>query len=241
MWQSFPRPLRWGGKPGMSSPRGPWLTANSRIWLANPCARVGPLPSGGSYLACPALCKAFVTLPQRWRTYRYAYFLPSTILAVESAHGPPREFGELPGRVDQVHRQRQAHAKRWPRWWESLDTLKGRLDLRKDLAEAWEVGNLQWYLAHLPEVAPFTRPSRGAFRCLYGPACAPPVQPRFSAHVDVAPRTRAKVALDQVRQRHQKTLRELTPADIRNITGWVTPPSPLGLPTATPPRLLRIF
>ena len=171
----------------------------------------------------------------------YAYFLASTIQAVESAHGPPREFGELPGRVDQVHRQLQAHAKRWPKWWESLDTLVGRLDLRKDLAEAWEVGNLKRYLAHLPEVAPFTRPSRGAFQCLYGPARTPPVQPRFSAHMDVAPWTRAKVALDQVRQPHQKTLRELTLADIRNITGWVTPPNLLGLPTATPPRLRRIL
>ena len=44
----------------------------------------------------------------------YAYFLASTIRAVESAHGPPREFGELPGRVDQVHRQLRAHAKRCP-------------------------------------------------------------------------------------------------------------------------------
>ena len=59
--------------------------------------------------------------------------------------------------------------------------------------------------------------------------------------MDVAPRTRVKVALDQFRQRHQKTLRALTPADIRNITGWVEPPSPLGLPTATPPRLRRIL
>ena len=62
----------------------------------------------------------------------YEYFLASTIRAVERAHGPPREFGELPGRVDQVHRQLQAHAKRCPRWWESLDTLKERLDLRQD-------------------------------------------------------------------------------------------------------------
>ena len=171
----------------------------------------------------------------------YAYFLASTLRAVESTHGPPREFRELPRRVDEVHRQLQAHAKRWPRWWESLDPLKGLLHLRSDVAEAWEVGNLQRYLPHLPEVAPFTRPSRWAFRCLYGPARTPPVQPRFSAHVDVTPRTRAKVALDQVRQRHQKTLCELTPADIRNITGWVTPPNLLGLPTATPPHLRRIL
>ena len=163
----------------------------------------------------------------------YAYFLSSTIRAVERAHGPPREFWELPGRVDQVHRQLQEHAKRCPRWWESLDTLKERLDLRQDLAEAWEVGNLQRYLAHLPEVAPFTRPSRGGFHCLYGPARTPPVQPRFSAHVDVAPRARAKVALDQVRHRHQKALRELAPGDVRALTGWVTPAQPLGLPSAT--------
>ena len=171
----------------------------------------------------------------------YEYFLASTIQAVERAHGPPREFGELPGRVDQVHRQLQAHAKRCPRWWESLDTLKERLDLRQDLAEAWEVGNLQRYLSHLPEVAPFARPPRGAFRHLYGPVRTPPVQPRFCAHVEVAPRTRAKVALDQVRHRHQKTPRELTPGDIRALTGWVTPAQPLELPTATVPRLRRIL
>ena len=35
----------------------------------------------------------------------YAYFLASTIGAVESAHGPPHEFGELPGSVDQVQWQ----------------------------------------------------------------------------------------------------------------------------------------
>ena len=171
----------------------------------------------------------------------YEYFLASAIRAVERAHGPPREFGELPGRVDQVHRQLQAHAKRCPRWWESLDTLKEHLDLRQDLAEAWEVGNLQRYLSHLPEVAPFARCSRGAFRHLYGPARTPPVQPQFCARVDMAPRARAKVALDQVRHRHQKTLRELTPGDVRALTGWVTPAQPLGLPTATVPRLRRIL
>ena len=143
--------------------------------------------------------------------------------------------------MDQVHRQLQPHARKWPRWWESLDTLKGMLDLHSDVAEAWEVGNLQRYLAHLPEVAPFMRPSHGALRCLYGPARTPPVQPRFSAQVDVAPRIRAKVALDQVRQRHQKTLRELTPEDIRRITRWVTPPVLPGLPTATSPHLRRIL
>ena len=103
------------------------------------------------------------------------------------------------------------------------------------------MGNLQRYLAHLPEVAPFTRPSRGAFRCLYRPARMPPVQPPFSAHVDVAPWARAKVALDQVRHYYQKTLRELTPADVRAITGWVTPAQPLDLPTATAPHLRRIL
>ena len=137
--------------------------------------------------------------------------------------------------------QLQAHAKRCPRWWESLDTLKERLDLRQDLAEAWEVGNLQRYLSHLPEVAPFARPSRGAFRHLYGPARTPPVQPRFCAQVDVAPRARAKVALEQLRHRHQKTLRELTPGDVRALTVWVTPTRPLGLPTATVPHLRRIL
>ena len=105
----------------------------------------------------------------------------------------------------------------------------------------WELGNLQRYLAHLPEVAPFTRPCRGAFRCLYGLARTPPVQPRFSAHVDVAPRARAKVALDQVRHRHQKTLRELTPGDVRALTGWVTPAQPLGFASATVPHLRRIL
>ena len=90
-------------------------------------------------------------------------------------------------------------------------------------------------------MAQFTRPSRGAFRCLYGPARTPPVQPRFSAHVDVAPRARAKVALDQVRHRRQKTLRELTPGDIRALTGLVTPAQLLGLPTATAPHLRRIL
>ena len=38
--------------------------------------------------------------------------------------------------MDQVHCQLQAHAKRCPRWWESLDTLEEMLDLRQDLAEA---------------------------------------------------------------------------------------------------------
>ena len=115
------------------------------------------------------------------------------------------------------------------------------LDLRSALAEAWEVGNLQRYLAHLPEVAPFTRPSRGAFRCLYGLVRTLPVQPRFSANVDVAPRIRAKVALDQVRQRHQKRLRELTPEDIRRSTRWITPPVLLGVPPVASPHLRRIL
>ena len=88
---------------------------------------------------------------------------------------------------------------------------------------------------------PLHWPSQGPFRCLYGPARTPPVQPRFSSHVDVAPQTRAKVALDQVRQGHQKKLRELTSANIRKIMGWVTPPRLLGLPTATPPRLRRFL
>ena len=59
--------------------------------------------------------------------------------------------------------------------------------------------------------------------------------------MDVAPWIQAKVALDQVRQRQQKTLRELTPEDIRRITGWVTPPVLLGVPTATSPHLRRIL
>ena len=80
------------------------------------------------------------------------------------------------------------------------------------------------------------RPSRGAFRCLYGPARTPPVQLRFSAHVDVAPRAGAQVALDQVRHRHQKTVRELTPGDIRAITGWVTPAQPLGFAHGNGPK-----
>ena len=84
------------------------------------------------------------------------------------------------------------------------------------------------------EEAPFTRPSRGAFRHLYGPVCTPLVQPRFCDHVDVAPGTRAKVALDQVPHRHPKMLRELTLGDIRALTGWVTPAQPLVLPTVLP-------
>ena len=101
--------------------------------------------------------------------------------------------------------------------------------------------NLQRYLSHLLEVAPFARPSRGAFRHLYGPVRTPAVQPRFCDRVDVAPRARAKVALDQVRHRHQKTLSELTTGDIRALTGWVTPARPLELPTATVPHLRRIL
>ena len=54
----------------------------------------------------------------------YECFLVSTIRAMERAHGPPRDFGELPGRVDQVHSQVQAHAKRCPRWLESWNILK---------------------------------------------------------------------------------------------------------------------
>ena len=195
----------------------------------------------GSYHAALSAARREEGLRLESLTALYEYLLASSIRAVERAHGPPREFGELPGRVDQVHRQLQAHAKRCPRWWESLDTLKERLDLRQDLAEAWEVGNLQRYLSHLPEVAPFARPSLWAFRHLYGPARTPPVQPRFCAQVDVAPRATAKVALDQVRNRHQKTLRELTPGEVRALTGWVTPAQPLGLPTATVPHLRRIL
>ena len=56
-----------------------------------------------------------------------------------------------------------------------MDTLKRLLDLHSDLAKAWEVGNLQRNVAHLPEVAPFTRPSRGVFRCLHEPARTSPV------------------------------------------------------------------
>ena len=66
----------------------------------------------------------------------YAYFLASIIRAGESTHSPPHEFGEPRGRVDQVDRKLQAHAKKWPPWWESLDTLKGPLDLRSNLAQA---------------------------------------------------------------------------------------------------------
>ena len=42
----------------------------------------------------------------------YAYFLATIIQAVKRAHCPPREFEELPGRVDQVHHQLQARG-RW--------------------------------------------------------------------------------------------------------------------------------
>ena len=81
---------------------------------------------------------------------------------------------------------------------------------RRDLCNTWEVGNLQRYLAHLPEVAPFSRLSITAFLCLYGPVRAPPVQPHFSTAVDVAPRVCAKVAVDQVWQHYHKSLRELS-------------------------------
>ena len=118
-----------------------------------------------------------------------------------SCEGPPpprrpREWDELPGRVDQVQQQLQTHAQRWPRWWETLDNLWSMLKLRRDLVHSWEVGNLQRYLAHLPEVAHFSQPSRNAFRCLYRPARAPPVQPRFSVAVDVASRVQANGAPD---------------------------------------------
>ena len=61
------------------------------------------------------------------------------------------------------------------------------------------MGNLQRYLFHLPEVASFRQTLPSGFPLLYGPARTPPVQPRFCARVDVAPRARANVALDQVR------------------------------------------
>ena len=44
-----------------------------------------------------------------------------------------------------------------------------------------------------------------------------------------------------MRHGHQKTLRELTPGDVRALTGGVTPTQPLGLPTATVPHLRRIL
>ena len=90
----------------------------------------------GSYHAALSAARREEGLRPESLAALYEYFLASTMRAVERAHGPPREFGELPGRVDQVHRQLQAHAKRCPRRWESLDTLKERLDLRQDLAEA---------------------------------------------------------------------------------------------------------
>ena len=118
--------------------------------------------AGSSNAALSATRQEGVSRPERLADL-YKYFLASTIRAVERAHGPPREFGELPGSVDQVHRLLQAHAKRCPRWWQSLDTLKECLDLRQELAGACDVGNLQRYLSRLPEVAPFARPSRVAF------------------------------------------------------------------------------
>ena len=45
-------------------------------------------------------------------------------------HDPLRGFGEHPRPMDQVHRQLQVYANRWPRWWESLETLGGMLALR---------------------------------------------------------------------------------------------------------------
>ena len=53
--------------------------------------------------------------------------------------------------------------------------LEGSAGATQRSAGAWEVGNLQRYLAHLLEVTPFTRPSRGAFQCLYEPTCTPSV------------------------------------------------------------------
>ena len=104
----------------------------------------------------------------------YADFLASTLRVVEETH--------------EVHRQLQAHARRWPLWWESLDTLRGMLELRGDLADAWEVGNLQRCLAQLHEVAPFSRPSRGAFRCLQGSARSHPSWPQLTWPPRYAPR-----------------------------------------------------
>ena len=57
----FPRPSLWGGMPGMFSPRGSWLTANSRVMPETVCAWDVPLPSGGSCSVCPALCAACET------------------------------------------------------------------------------------------------------------------------------------------------------------------------------------
>ena len=91
------------------------------------------------------------------------------------------------------------------------------LHLRSTLAEAWEVGNVQRYLGHLSEVAPFTRPSHGPFRCQYGPVRTRPVESRFWGNVNVVPQIRAKVALDQARQRHQETLCELALSRLNSV------------------------
>ena len=101
------------------------------------------------------------------------------------------------------------------------------------------MGNLLRCLAHLLEVAPLVEP-----RCLPVLIRADPhatSSTLFSAHLDVAPGTRAKVALVQVRQLYQRTLQELTPADVKKITGWVTQLNLLGLPMTTPAHLRFIF
>ena len=74
----------------------------------------------------------------------YDSFVSSALRAVERSPAPPPLclFGEVPGWVDEVHRQLRAVAKWWPRSWESLDAIKEMLELRRDLAVAWEVGNL---------------------------------------------------------------------------------------------------
>ena len=60
--------------------------------------------------------------------------------------------------------------------------------------------------AMVPRGPPGGSPLHAAFprglRYRYGPARTLPVQPGFSAQVDVAPRILAKVGLDQGRHRH---------------------------------------
>ena len=46
------------------------------------------------------------------------------------------------GWVDKPQRQLQAYIGHWRQWCESLDTLWGVMELRKDLHNTWEVGKL---------------------------------------------------------------------------------------------------
>ena len=59
----------------------------------------------GSYHAALSAARREEGLRPESLAALYEYFLASTIRAGERAHGPLVNFGELPGRVDRVHRQ----------------------------------------------------------------------------------------------------------------------------------------